>query len=67
MLLCMRTFQRMPNRFLLLFCPHGGSRVEIVLGPFQNLWNRLIGHHYIKVILLDRRTSALSGDAGNHQ
>src|SRR5580698_5172670 len=36
-------------------------------GPFQNFWNCLIGHHYIKVILFNRCTPALSCDAGNHK
>jgi hypothetical protein len=44
-----------------------GSQVEMVGGPFQNFWNQLVGHHYIKVILLDRRTPALSRNAGNRQ
>ena len=44
-----------------------GSVVETILGPFQNAWNQLVGHHYIKVILLNRCTPALSGNAGNHQ
>ena len=30
----------------------GFSGAEMVLGPFQNSWNQLVGHHYIKVILL---------------
>ena len=49
------------------FARRGDSRMALVWGPFQNFWNRLIGHHYIKVILLNRRTPALRSDAGNHQ
>ena len=53
--------------FLADIFPQGGSQVEMVSGPFQNSWNQLIGHNYIKVILLDRCTPTLSGNAGNHQ
>ena len=41
--------------------------MEKVWGPFQNSWNQLVGHHYIKVVLLDRCTRALSGNAGNYE
>jgi hypothetical protein len=57
----------MSDEFLLPFRPQGGSQVEMVLGPFQNFWNQLVGHHYIKVILLDWCTPALSSNAGNRQ
>jgi hypothetical protein len=30
----------------------GVAHTEMTLGPFQDIWNCLIGDHYIKVILL---------------
>ncbi len=66
MLLCMRTFHSIFDNFSLLNRPQGDAQKGLEGGPFQDLWNRLIGHHYIKVILLDRRMRALSSDAGNH-
>lgn len=58
---------RMSDDFLPLFPASGFLGVEIILGPFQNSWNQLVGHHYIKVILLDRCTPTLSSNAGNRQ